>query len=125
MNSTCARAGGLAGLAPESVPAASGVSKIDMAPHPLCSLPEASLCGCGPWNPRGLLCSREPQVFSSARAFSDGLWGVAADAVGRGVGAPDSRVVLAGDSGGRGQGTGWVSLCSSGEGGVDSGGQAG
>lgn len=43
MNSTCARAGGLAGLAPESVPAASGVSKIDTAPHPLCSLPEASL----------------------------------------------------------------------------------
>ena len=43
MKATCARAGGLAGLPPESVPAASGVSKTDTAPRPLCLLPEASV----------------------------------------------------------------------------------
>ena len=124
MKATCARAGGLAGLPPESVPAASGVSKTDTAPPPPL-LAARGLCGCGPWNPGGLLCSRAPQVFSSAWAFSDGLWGVAAAAVGRGVGAPDS-VPLIPSEGCPGRGpaegadrTGWVSRCSSGEGGVD------
>ena len=98
-------------------------------PPPL--LAARGLCGCGPWNPGGLLCSRAPQVFSSAWAFSDGLWGVAAAAVGRGVGAPDS-VPLIPSEGCPGRGPaegadrmGWVSRCSSGEGGVDGGGRVG